>query len=117
MALVKAVTSVLNAANRLYNQATCQKEESTLFSKKIEKEDVRDYDKALKDRLVSPLDDILDLDLNYLESDNNSKYIFPLSLSAFNNALNSKLVLTTLLHNTNILSKDLYSCITFVKDI
>ena len=87
------------------------------FGKKIEREDVCDYNKALKDKLVLLLNNILDLDLNYLKSNNNSKYIFLLSLSAFNNALNNKLVLTLLLYNSNILSKDLYSCITFVKDI
>lgn len=87
------------------------------FGKKIEREDVCDYNKALKDKLVLLLNNILDLDLNYLESNNNSKCIFLLSLGAPNNALNSKLVSTTLLHNTNILSKDLYSRITFVKDI
>jgi hypothetical protein len=87
------------------------------FSKKIKREDVCDYVKALKDRLVLPLDDILDLDLNYSKSDNNSKCIFLLSLSATNDALNGKLVSTPLLHNTDILGKDLYGCITSVKDI
>jgi hypothetical protein len=71
------------------------------FGKKIEKEDVCDYDKALKDKLVLPLDNILDLDLNYLESNNNSEYIFLLSLGVYNNASNSKPVSTPLLHNIN----------------
>jgi hypothetical protein len=87
------------------------------FSKKIEREDVRDYVKALKDGLVSPLDDILDLDLNNLESDDDSECIFPLSPSATNDASNGKLVSTPSLHDTNILGKDLHGRITSVKDI
>ena len=60
------------------------------FSKKIERGNVCNYNKALKDRLVSPSNNILDLDLNHVESNNNSKCIFPLSLGTYNNALNSK---------------------------
>jgi hypothetical protein len=101
-ALVKAINSVLNTANKLHN---------------LKGEDVCDYNKVLKDRLASSLNDILDLDLNLPESNDNNKCIFLLSLSAHNNALNNKLVLTLLLHNTNMPSKDLHSRITFVKDI
>jgi hypothetical protein len=69
------------------------------FSKEIKSKDVCNYNKVIKDRLVLLLDNILDLDLNPLESNNNSKCIFLLSLSVYNNALNSKLVSTLLLHN------------------
>jgi hypothetical protein len=62
------------------------------------------------------LDNILDLDLDLVESDKDNKYIFPLSLSANNDASNSKLVSTYLLYNTNILSKDIYDYVTFAKD-
>jgi hypothetical protein len=109
LALVKAVTSVLNAAKGLHDQSTSQKEESTPFGKKIKREDICNHDKALKDRLVSPLDDISDLDLNPLESDDNSECIFPLSLGVYNEASNSKLVSTPLPHNTD---KDIQSSFT-----
>jgi hypothetical protein len=117
LASVEAVTSVLNGANGLHDQATCQKEESTPFSKKIEREDVRDYVKALKDGLVSPSDDISDLDLNHPESDDDSECIFPLSPVAPNNASNGKPVSTPPLHDTDMLGKDLHGRITSVKDI
>jgi hypothetical protein len=77
---------------------------------------IGDY-KVLKDGLVSPLDDISDLDLNYLESDNNSEYIFPLSPGPPDDASNGKPVSTPPLYNTDIPSKDLHSRITSAKDI
>ena len=86
------------------------------FGKKIEMEDVSDYEKALKDGLVLPLGDILDLDLNLLESDDDSECIFPLSLGAYNDASNGKLVSTHPPHNANMLSKDIHSPITSTKD-
>jgi len=87
------------------------------FSKESEKEGALNYNKILKPRIALPLDNILDLDLNVLESNNNSKYIFLLSLYAYNNDSNSKSVLTLLTHNTNMLEEDLSNCITFAKDI
>jgi hypothetical protein len=115
LALVEAVTSVLNAANRLHDQATCQKEESTPFSKKVEREDVRDYDKALKKGLVSPSDDISDLDLNLVESDDDSECIFPLSPSAYNDASNGKPVSTHPAHDTDMPGKDIHDRVTSAK--
>jgi hypothetical protein len=117
LASVEAVTSVLNVANRLHNQAIYRKEKSTPFSKKIEREDIRDYDKVLKDGLVSPSDNISDLDLNHLESGDNSECIFPLSPGAPDDATNSKPVSTPLLYDTDILGKDLHGRINSVKDI
>jgi hypothetical protein len=117
LASVKAITSVLNAANRFHHQAAYEKEENMSFSKKIEKEDVCDYDKALNNRLVSPSDDISDLDLNLLESGDNSKYIFPLSPGTNNDASKGKPVSTPPLYDTDMLSKDLHSGITSAKAI
>jgi hypothetical protein len=117
LASVEAVTSVLNAANGLHDQATCQKEESTPFGKKIEREDVRDYDKAVKDGLVSPSDDISDLDLTPLESDDDSECILPLSPGAHNDASNGKPDSTPPPHDTDMLGKDLHDRINSAKDI
>jgi hypothetical protein len=116
LASVEAVTSVLNAANRLHDQATCQKEGGTPFGKKIEREDVSDYEKALKDGLVSPSGDISDLDLNLLESDDDSECIFPLSPGADNDASNGKSVSTHPPHNADMLGKDIHSPVTSAKD-
>ncbi len=62
LASVEAVTSVLNAAKGFHGQATCQKDESTPFGKKVEREDDRDYGKAVKDGLTSPSNNSTDLD-------------------------------------------------------
>jgi hypothetical protein len=120
LASVEAVTSVLDAANGLHAQATCQKGESTPFSKKVEREDVRDYDKALKKGLVSPSDDISDdisdLDLDLVESDEDGECIFPLSPSANNDASNGKPVSTHPPHDTDIPGKDIHDRVTSAKD-
>ena len=54
--------------------------------------------------------------MNLLESDDDSKCIFPLSLGAYNDALNGKLVSTHPPHNANMLGKDIHSPITSTKD-
>jgi hypothetical protein len=56
-----------------------------------------------------PLDDISDLDLNLLESDDDSECIFPLSLGVYNDASNGKPVSTPPLHSTD---KDIQSSFT-----
>jgi len=56
-----AVTSVFKATNDFYYKVTYRKEESTLVSKKIEKDDTSEYKKA-KDRLGLPLGSTQDSD-------------------------------------------------------
>jgi hypothetical protein len=51
-----------------------------------------------------------------VESDEDGECIFPLSLSANNDALNGKPVSTHLLHNTDMLSKDIHNRVTSTKD-
>jgi hypothetical protein len=116
-ALIKAVTSVLNATNRRYDQATRPEGESTSFSKESEKGGALNYDGILKPRIASPSDDISDLDLNVPESDDDSECIFPLSPCAHDDDSNSKSVSTLPTHDTNMPEEDLGDRITSAKDI
>jgi hypothetical protein len=115
LALVEAVTSVLNTANRFHDQRY-QKVDNMSVGKKIEKKDARDYNRTLIGRLVLLSDNIPDSDWYALESNNNSKSFFPFSPDAYNNISNSKLV-STLPHDTNIPGKALCSHITSTKGI
>jgi hypothetical protein len=117
LVLVKVITSVFNTANRFYYQTVYKKEENTSFSKKIKREDVCNYNKTLNDRLISSSDNISDLDLNFLENDDDNKYIFLLSSDTNNDTSKDKPVSTLLLYNTDMFGKDLYSSITFTKAI
>ena len=110
-ASVKAVAAVLNVANRLGDNATCQKKENTLFDTKGEMNDARNCDKALNDRLVSP-SDISDRDMNLLEGNEESECIFPLSLGAYGDASNAQPVSISPPHDPDMLSGDLRGRIT-----
>jgi hypothetical protein len=88
LASVEAVASVLKAATEFRNQARYEREESIFTSKKNDKEDARNYNKALKNGVLSSLGDTQDGDWNFLESDDDSDCIFPFSPPACNRALN-----------------------------
>lgn len=51
-----------------------------------------------------------------MESDDDSKYIFPLIPSAYSDALNGKPVSTNPPHNTDVLGKDIHSRVISAKD-
>ncbi|KAH6667803.1 hypothetical protein B0J14DRAFT_704266 [Halenospora varia] len=93
---VGAVTSALKLPHEFHNQATSQKEERTPVSIRIEREDIRDYHKELKDGLLSPSGGIPDGDWNLLRSDDDSENIFPFSPDARSDAANGRSMSTLL---------------------
>jgi hypothetical protein len=81
---------VLKASRKFHDQTTYHKEESTLVSKEIEREDAWNCD--TQDGQVSPRGDTSDSEWNLLGSDDDSECIFPFSPPAHNPASNSKLL-------------------------
>ncbi|KAH7364003.1 hypothetical protein BKA65DRAFT_490174 [Rhexocercosporidium sp. MPI-PUGE-AT-0058] len=96
----RAVTSILNAPYKSYDDLTSQTEEIGPVGIEIQRDNGDRYHKDLREGLLSPHPGVPDDDWTFLESDDDSEIIFPFSLGSSNDTANRALV-PTVLHGAN----------------